>query len=54
MKNCTMLLKKKTIPIDLSDKGIVHLSGKTSDNDFFVLPDIGVKIGQIDESEDSL
>ena len=47
------VIEEKNNSIDLSDKGIVHLSGKTSDNDFFVLPDIGVKIGQIDESEDS-
>ena len=48
------VIEEKNNSIDLSDKGIIHLSGKTSDENFFVLPDIGVKIGQIDESEDSV
>ena len=48
------VIEEKNNSIDLTDKGIVHLSGKTSDESFFVLPDIGVKIGQIDESEDSV
>ncbi|MFT5761938.1 MAG: preprotein translocase subunit SecA [Polaribacter sp.] len=47
------VIEEKNNSIDLSDKGILHLSGKTSDDNFFVLPDIGVKIGQIDEGEDS-
>jgi preprotein translocase subunit SecA len=48
------VIEEKNNSIDLSDKGIIHLSGKTSDDNFFVLPDIGVKIGEIDESEDSV
>lgn len=44
-------IEEKNNSIDLSDKGIAHLSGKTSDEGFFVLPDIGVKIGEIDNSE---
>ncbi|WKD86842.1 Protein translocase subunit SecA [Polaribacter huanghezhanensis] len=47
------VIEEKNNSIDLSDKGIIHLSGKTSDENFFVLPDIGVKIGQIDNSEDA-
>ncbi|MFN0729166.1 preprotein translocase subunit SecA [Polaribacter gochangensis] len=47
------VIEEKNNSIDLSDKGIIHLSGKTSDENFFVLPDIGVKIGEIDESEKS-
>ncbi len=46
-------IEEKNNSIDLTDKGIGHLSGKTSDENFFILPDIGVKVGQIDESEDS-
>jgi len=46
-----LLLKKKNNQIDLTDKGIAHLSDKTKNNDFFVLPDIGVKIGEIDTAE---
>ncbi|MDB2384885.1 preprotein translocase subunit SecA, partial [Polaribacter sp.] len=41
----------KNNQIDLTDKGISHLSKKTNNDSFFVLPDIGVKIGEIDSSE---
>lgn len=47
-------IEEKNNSIDLTDKGIIHLSGKTSDDNFFVLPDIGVQIGKIDESEASV
>ena len=47
------VIEEKNNSIDLSDKGIIHLSGKTSNDNFFVLPDIGVKIGEIDQSEDT-
>lgn len=46
-------IEEKNNSIDLTDKGINHLSGKTSDENFFILPDIGVKVGQIDESQDT-
>ena len=47
------VVEEKNNQIDLTDKGIAHLSEKTNNDTFFVLPDIGVKIGEIDESEDS-
>ncbi|QMU64524.1 MAG: preprotein translocase subunit SecA [Flavobacteriaceae bacterium] len=47
------VVEEKNNSIDLTDKGIAHLSTKTSDEHFFVLPDIGIKIGEIDESEAS-
>lgn len=47
------VVEEKNNSIDLTDKGIAHLSTKTSDEQFFVLPDIGVKIGQIDDSQDT-
>ncbi len=47
------VVEEKNNSIDLTDKGIAHLSTKTSDEQFFVLPDIGIKIGEIDESEDT-
>jgi len=47
------VIEEKNNSIDLTDKGIAHLSGKTDDDNFFVLPDIGVKIGEIDLSEQS-
>jgi preprotein translocase subunit SecA len=45
------VVEEKNNQIDLTDKGIAHLSDKTKNNDFFVLPDIGVKIGEIDTAE---
>ena len=37
-----MLLMKKTIQIELTDKGVDYLSG-ADDPDFFVMPEIGVR-----------
>ena len=47
------VIEEKNNSIDLSDKGIASLSTKTSDEDFFVLPDLGVEIGNIDNSEET-
>ena len=47
------VVEEKNNQIDLTDKGIAHLSEKTNNDTFFVLPDIGVKIGEIDASETS-
>ena len=45
------VIEEKNNSIDLSDKGIAALSTNTSDEDFFVLPDLGVEIGAIDTTE---
>ncbi len=45
------VVEEKNNQIDLTDKGIAHLSEKTNNDTFFVLPDLGVKIGEIDESD---
>ncbi|WP_397446855.1 preprotein translocase subunit SecA [Polaribacter sp. R77954] len=45
------VVEEKNNQIDLTDKGIAHLSEKTNNDTFFVLPDIGVKIGEIDSAE---
>tara|TARA_B110000003_G_scaffold233634_1_gene236986 strand:+ start:28651 stop:31992 length:3342 start_codon:yes stop_codon:yes gene_type:complete len=45
------VIEEKNNSIDLSDKGIAALSTKTSDDNFFVLPDLGVEIGAIDSTE---
>jgi preprotein translocase subunit SecA len=45
------VVEEKNNQIDLTDKGIAHLSEKTQNDNFFVLPDIGVKIGEIDAAE---
>ena len=47
------VIEEKNNSIDLTDKGIAHLSTKTNDDNFFVLPDMGVEIGAIDESEEA-
>ncbi|AQS93462.1 preprotein translocase subunit SecA [Polaribacter sp. BM10] len=47
------VIEEKNNQIDLTDKGIAHLSEKTQNETFFVLPDIGVKIGSIDSSDAS-
>ncbi|APZ46872.1 preprotein translocase subunit SecA [Polaribacter reichenbachii] len=47
------VVEEKNNQIDLTDKGIAHLSEKTNNDTFFVLPDIGVKIGEIDKAETS-
>ncbi len=44
------VIDEKNNSIELSDKGIDFLSGGDNDRNFFVLPDIGFEIGQIDES----
>ena len=45
------VVEEKNNQIDLTDKGIADLSQKTANENFFILPDIGVKIGEIDTSE---
>ena len=47
------VIEEKNNSIDLSDKGIAALSTNTSDEDFFVLPDLGVEIGTIDATEET-
>ncbi len=41
------VIEEKTNSIDLTDKGIAHLSGDNEDH-FFVLPDMGIEVGKID------
>ena len=52
-KELWFVIEEKNNQIDLTDKGIAHLSEKTSNENFFVLPDIGVKVGEIDTSENT-
>ncbi|OSY87748.1 preprotein translocase subunit SecA [Tenacibaculum holothuriorum] len=46
-------IEEKNNQIDLTDKGIAHLSEVTQNNTFFVLPDISVKVGEIDSSDNT-
>ncbi|MGY0426849.1 MAG: preprotein translocase subunit SecA, partial [Polaribacter sp.] len=45
------VVEEKDNQIDLTDKGVAHLSEKTQNETFFILPDIGVKIGEIDTAD---
>ncbi|WP_075343249.1 preprotein translocase subunit SecA [Tenacibaculum agarivorans] len=45
-------IEEKNNQINLTDKGVGHLSEKTQNSTFFVLPDISIKIAEI-ESADS-
>jgi len=45
------VIDEKTNSIDLTDKGIAHLAGKNTKDHFFVLPDMGVEIGKIDNKD---
>ncbi|MGY5351351.1 preprotein translocase subunit SecA [Wenyingzhuangia sp. IMCC45533] len=49
-KELYFVIEEKNNSIELTEKGIAALSGEDAAN-FFVLPDIGVKIGEIDGSE---
>jgi preprotein translocase subunit SecA len=49
-KELYFVIEEKSNSIELTDKGIAHLSQKNEAN-FFLLPDIGVEIGKIDESD---
>ncbi len=42
-------IEEKNNQINLTDQGVAHLSEKTQNNTFFVLPDISIKIAEIDE-----
>ncbi len=46
------VIDEKNNSIDLTDKGIEHLSGSNED-DFFVLPDIGIEIAKIENLENT-
>ncbi|WP_369048542.1 preprotein translocase subunit SecA [Tenacibaculum sp. UWU-22] len=46
-------IEEKNNQIYLTDKGVGHLSTKTNNETFFVLPDIGVRVGEIENSNAS-
>jgi preprotein translocase subunit SecA len=52
-KELYFVIDEKNNSIELTDKGIQYISGE-GDQDFFLLPDIGVKIGEIDDSDASV
>lgn len=52
-KELWYVIEEKNNSIDLSDKGIAALSKSVDDENFFVLPDLGVEIGAIDSTKES-
>lgn len=44
-------IEEKNNQINLTDKGIGHLSEKTQNQTFFVLPDISIKVAEIENAE---
>jgi len=46
-------VEEKNNQIDLTDKGIAHLSKVTQNDTFFILPDISVIVGEIENSQDT-
>ena len=44
------VIDEKNNQIELSDKGVEYLSGKDNP-DFFVMPEIGLEIGKIEDQE---
>ncbi|MFK5890945.1 MAG: preprotein translocase subunit SecA, partial [Flavobacteriaceae bacterium] len=47
------VIDEKNNSIELTDKGISYLSGDNKDENFFVLPDISLEIGKIDDLEET-
>ena len=45
------VIDEKNNSIDLTDKGISHLAGKNTEDHFFVLPDMGIEVGKIDDKD---
>ncbi|MCK5677425.1 MAG: preprotein translocase subunit SecA, partial [Flavobacteriaceae bacterium] len=45
------IIDEKNNSIDLTDKGISHLAGKNTEDHFFVLPDMGIEVGKIDNKD---
>ena len=45
------VIDEKNNSIELTDKGIIYLSGDGGDDDFFILPDLSTEIGKIESEE---
>jgi preprotein translocase subunit SecA len=45
------VIDEKNNSIDLTDKGIAHLAGSKTEDHFFVLPDMGIEVGKIEQKE---
>ncbi|MDR0558595.1 MAG: preprotein translocase subunit SecA [Prevotellaceae bacterium] len=45
------VIEEKQNSVELTDKGVEYISGLVNDSSFFVLPDVGNKIAEIEKSE---
>jgi len=45
------VIDEKNNSIDLTDKGIAYLGGENKKDHFFVLPDMGIEVGKIDDKD---
>ncbi|MBS9774304.1 MAG: preprotein translocase subunit SecA [Tenacibaculum sp.] len=52
-KELFFTIDEKNNQIDLTDKGIKHLSQVTKNDTFFVLPDISIKVDEIEKSDNT-
>ena len=53
-ENLFFTIDEKNNSVDLTDKGVDFLSNFSEDKDFFILPDIGSKIAELESIEDQL
>ena len=44
-------IDEKNNSVDLTDKGIQTITGEGEDPDFFIIPDIGIKLADIEKSD---
>lgn len=52
-KDLYFVIDEKNNSISLTDKGIAHLSTKSNEENFFVLPDISLIVNEIEKSENT-
>lgn len=45
------IIDEKTNQVDLTDKGIEMITGQGEDKDFFLMPDVGMVVAEIDNNE---
>ncbi len=46
-------IDEKSNSVDLTDKGIALITKSGEDDDFFILPDVGIKLAEIEKAEES-
>ena len=50
MKNCIFHIDEKNNQVELTEKGIELITKSGEDPEFFILPDIGVKLAEIEKA----